>query len=140
MRGTVAPLAAATAAIALVCAGCADATPPAADPGSPAASYSRTGPWGEGDDALLQGTLALDDGCIVVVGPDGTVRTPVLPTDFRWDPGTETLSAFGVRLTVGEAVSLGGGGGADPSTLGGHVPGACSPSDEDGWFVVSSTA
>lgn len=143
MRGAVAPAVYAVAAacgVALSCTACGEVDPPAADPGSPAASYLRTGPWGEGDGALLEGTLDLADGCVVVAGPDGTVRVPVLPTDFRWDPDAQTLSAFGVSLTIGEAVSLGGGAAGNPRALGGHVPETCAPSEDDGWFVVSSTA
>jgi len=112
----------AVAAVVLVLATACTDDPPPVDTTSPAASYVRTGPWNEGDAAALDGLLQLVDGCLVVEN-DGTTTVPVFPSDFAWDPQARTLEAFGLTLTVGEQVSLGGG---VTSSVTEHLPDSCS--------------
>ncbi len=121
------------------CAGPTSAEPPDPDPSSPAAAYIRTTPWGEGDTAGFGGTLRLVDGCLVVERDDVVElahRTvvPVFPTDFVWDPATRSLEAFGLILTVGEQVRLGGGYRLD-TDVADHLPEGCPAADV---FQVSS--
>ena len=99
-----------------------DPSPPPIDTTAPFAAYVRTGPWNVGDSAALDGRLRLADGCLVVEGDD-TTTVPVFPSDFRWDPQDQTLTAFGLTLTVGEQVYLGGG---FTTSTAAHVPSSCS--------------
>src|SRR5699024_12758310 len=100
----------ALAAATIAFAGCSSSsTPPEADPESPAASYMRTSRWGEGDTALLEGIVALENGCFTVVDDAGQVIVPVFPTDFTWDDEAGELSGFGHTFSAGDSVSLGGG-------------------------------
>ncbi|MFE7405198.1 hypothetical protein [Isoptericola sp. NPDC057559] len=110
------------AAVVLVLATACTDDPPPVDPTSPAASYVRSGPWNEGDAAALDGLLQLVDGCLVVES-DGTTIVPVFPSDFAWDSRARTLEAFGLTLTVGEQVHLGGGMTSGPVE---HLPDSCS--------------
>lgn len=80
----------AAVAVAIALAGCSSSmTPPEADPESPAAAYERTSPWGEGDTALLEGIVALENGCITVVDDVGQVFRFFRPTSL----GTPKLAS-----------------------------------------------
>ncbi|GAB2456037.1 hypothetical protein GCM10007967_07560 [Xylanimonas ulmi] len=109
-------------AVALLAACGGDGNPPPVDPASPAASYVRTGPWNQGDSAALDGVLRLVDGCLVVEAY-GTTTVPIFPSDFVWDPREQTLEAFGLTLTVGQPVYLGGGMTTGPVE---HLPAGCA--------------
>lgn len=121
------------AAIAL--GGCSESTPPDADTESPAASYVRTSDWGEGDAALLEGTVALENGCFTVVDDAGQVIVPIFPTDFRWNVESRSLSGFGHTFSEGDSVSLGGGFTGSPPSVAEHVPSSCDGSE---FFIVHS--
>ncbi|GAB2610360.1 hypothetical protein GCM10027067_22230 [Pseudactinotalea suaedae] len=86
-----------------------------------------------GDGALLEGTLALQDGCLVVLrsyeGLDDDLPpvVPVLPIAVTtWD-GT-TLTINGESAAVGELISVGGG--YRPETGDWFVPDGCPALDE----------
>src|SRR5699024_10781938 len=64
-------------------------------------------PLGEGDTALLEGIVALENGCFTVVDDAGQVIVPVLPTDFTWHDEAGELSGFGHTFSAGDSVSLG---------------------------------
>lgn len=96
-----------------------------------------------GDGALLEGTLDLQDGCLVVLpsweGFDEELPpfVPVLPISVTsWD-GT-TLEVNGERAAVGETISLGGGSRQVAGDW--FVPDGCPPiseaPDEANYFGV----
>lgn len=129
---------AATAALVVACSsGPSVSPPPAADPGSPVAAYVSTGPWGDGDGALLEGVVRLTDGCLVVERADGSLTVPVFPTDFAWDDAARALTGRGHAVVVDDAVSLGGGHTSEPSSID-HLPEGCG--DGADLFVVHSIA
>lgn len=119
-------------AVLLVPAACADDEPPAPDAESPVATYVRTGEWGEGDSALLEGVLRLQNGCVAVEAEQGRV-VPVFPTDLVWDEGEGTLSGLGETLVIDSGVALGGGE-TSPASVD-HVPEACGEAE---LFIVHS--
>jgi len=127
----------ALAAATIAFAGCSSSsTPPEADPESPAASYMRTSRWGEGDTALLEGIVALENGCFTLVDDAGQVIVPVFPTDFTWDDEAGELSGFGHTFSAGDSVSLGGGyHQMPPSSSAEHIPSGC---EGDQYFMVYS--
>src|SRR5690625_1521793 len=110
-------------------------TPPEADTDSPAASYVRTSDWGEGDAALLEGTVALENGCLTVVDDAGQIIVPVFPTDFAWDADSGELSGFGHTFSVGESVSMGGGYHDAPPSSAEYIPNGCEGAQ---YFMVYS--
>src|ERR671919_1038094 len=60
--------------------------------------------------AATTGRLAMDGACLVLVGRDGSKTHLVWPSpDTEWDPSTGTVTVRGVRTSVGEEVTLGGG-------------------------------
>lgn len=119
-------------ALLLAPAACAEPDPPAADPGSPVAGYVRTGEWGEGDNALLQGVLRLQDGCVVVEAEHGRV-VPVFPADVEWHAEEGVLSGLGEEVAIDGDVSLGGGQ-TSPAAVD-HLPEACGETE---LFMVHS--
>lgn len=110
-------------------------SPPPADPGSPAASYVRTGPWGTGNSALLEGVLGVENGCVVVQDDRGALTVVVLPTDFVWDEDAMTFAGLGETLAVGDRVRLGGGFVPDEADVV-HLPVGCDDLGE--LFLVHS--
>lgn len=119
----------------IVLGGCSSSTaPPEPDTESPAASYVRTSEWGEGDSALLDGTMTLDNGCLTVVDEAGLATVPIFPTDFSWNDESSSLSGFGHTLSVGDSISLGGGYVQTPSVAE-HLPTSCAGSQ---YFIVHS--
>lgn len=110
-------------------------TPPEADTGSPAASYVRTSSWGEGDSALLEGTVTLEDGCLTVVDAAGQAVVPIFPTDFSWSEESGSLSGLGHTFSVGDPVSLGGGYVDAPPSVAEHLPRSCAGTQ---YFIVHS--
>lgn len=87
-----------------------------------------------GDGALLEGTLELQDGCLVVLTSyegleDLPPEVPVLPIAVTtWD-GT-TLTVEGEATDVGDEIALGGGFSASPGSAG-YVPDSCHTEDDD---------
>lgn len=96
------------------------------------AAYVRTGEWGEGDSALLEGVLRLQNGCVAVESERGLV-VPVFPTDLVWDGSEGTLSGLGEELALDTGVALGGG--ETSQEVADHVPKACGEAE---LFIVHS--
>lgn len=119
-------------AVLLAPAACAEPEPPAPDPQSPVAGYVRTGDWGEGNTALLEGVLRLRDGC-VVVETEGRRVVPVFPTDLEWREDEGTLSGLGEEIVLDGAVALGGG--YTSPAVADHLPEACGEAE---LFIVHS--
>lgn len=86
---------------------------------------------GSGEDALMSGTLRVDDACVTLVGEDGTVTVPVFPRGQVALDGTD-LELAGHTWADGERIELGGGEGtsAEPFT----VPEGCP--DGPFWVVA----
>jgi hypothetical protein len=89
---------------------------------------------GAGDDALLEGRLTVDDGCVYVTDASGTRWLPVFSEDLvGWDG--ETLRTAGGAYVDGDAVALGGGVMVEGTTgrwappEGLHVPSTCVTTD-----------
>jgi hypothetical protein len=104
----------------------------------PYAYHLQTEPGGSG--ALLEGTLELQDGCLVVlpsyegVDDDLPPAVPVLPIAVTtWD-GT-TLAVDGEATAVGEEITLGGGSHAEPTDAA-FVPQTCPTGGDDRYFIV----
>lgn len=81
-----------------------------------------------GNMASLEGTLAVDEGCLQVEGRDGSAAVPVLPAALTsWDG--DTLTWDGKDYALGDTISLSGGG-ATAKTLSDateyYVPDACA--------------
>ncbi|WP_152192826.1 hypothetical protein [Georgenia satyanarayanai] len=128
-------LALAVAAIGLTA--CASSTtPPEADTDSPAASYVRTSDWGEGDAALLEGTVTLENSCLTVVDDAGQIIVPVFPTDFAWDADAGEITGFGHTFSVGEPASMGGGYHDAPPSSAEYIPSGCEGGAQ--YFMVYS--
>ena len=101
------------ASCALLLSGCSHDTGDLDAADSPVARYD----WDQqsGEEALLEGTLALIDGCLYVVSEpepaEATARTlAVFPRALAsWNSETETLTFGGVDYALGDFVSAGGG-------------------------------
>lgn len=90
--------------------------------------------------ALLQGTLAIQDGCLVVIpsneGAPGITEpvVPVIPISVTtWD-GT-TLVVGDATATIGSEIALGGGFSEAPPDDA-FVPQSCPSPTVDGYFTV----
>lgn len=81
---------------------------------TPLASYRRGVPESgvaTSATALLTGTLALRDGCLVIDVDGGPTVQPVFPAgDARWDEAARRLAFGGAGYGLGDAVAVGGGG------------------------------
>lgn len=75
-----------------------------------------------GMDALLEGEVALVDGCVVVTGEE-FVALPVFPAgDASWTEGVLTWHGEGYR--TGDTIALGGGF-SPASVEGAYIPAGC---------------
>src|SRR5690606_5971341 len=85
----------------------------------------------------LEGTLDLQDGCLVVLPAHDGTQEPVVPVvpvvATTWDGTTLTVNAS--SAAVGEEISLGGGFHARPPD-GAFVPESCPPATTDRYLVV----
>lgn len=110
------PLSAVT--VALLIAGCgqgagASESGDLESPDSPVARYDWNG--GAAMQALLEGTLEIRDGCLVVKPswddvPPGTFVVPAFPRRYAsWDGTREVLTFNGVEYRMGDAIAAGGG-------------------------------
>lgn len=92
---------------------------------------------GDAPEALVSGEVVVDDGCLMVVEPDGADGSvPLFPQGTVIEPGTEgpvVRTPVG-ELTVGDNVGLGGGfiGGLDDDL------GECNGVARSGGFSVFS--
>ncbi|RKN69085.1 hypothetical protein D7252_16870 [Microbacterium sp. CGR2] len=119
------------ASLTLVVASCSAAPDPQPEP-EPLAVYSRTG---YGMDALLEGTLRVVDGCVVVGSGESPTTIPMFPSDdAAWDAETDELIWKGERYGDGDPISLGGGSVGTEGIEGSYLPEACKG---DEIFLVS---
>ncbi|MCJ7827309.1 MAG: hypothetical protein MUP36_03625 [Demequinaceae bacterium] len=98
--------------------------------------------WVEGDDsmaALLEGTLAIHSGCLVVV-PDelGDAIIVAFPRSLvEWDASTGVLTYGGVEYRIGDHVSMGGGGLETNASI--DMPEACVALNQPYVFFLMDT-
>lgn len=115
------------------------------DPDRPAVRFDANGPNGADGpyvatypdspddawmDALLQGEVAVQDGCVIVVGPEEETYIPVFPQS-QIEPATPpaVLLFNGTDYAPGDPISLGGGGMNTPPE---GAPADCTAA---GWAV-----
>jgi len=109
---------------------------------SPVARYD----WSDGAamQALLEGTLELRDGCLVVTpswdnAPSDTFVVPVFPRKYTsWDASREVLTFGGVDYEMGDAIAAGGGWG--PPTSDTEIPSTCVPDSYGDVMRVQDTS
>lgn len=128
------PFAVAVGAVLL--AGCAPSTGDLDAADSPVARYDWSG--GSAMAALLEGTLELRDGCLIVnLSYDPyTPAVAVFPRTYAaWDAETSVLTYAGREYGMGDSVSAGGGGGNVPDE---RIPAACLPfiNADEGVFYI----
>lgn len=103
-------------------------------PDSPVARYDWD-PADGGDQALMEGTLELIDGCLSIVGTgdaEGLTAVPVFSRALTaWNAETRVLTYGGRDYALGDFVSAGGGWGPPSEDM--TVPEACEP---DEWGEV----
>jgi hypothetical protein len=62
------------------------------------------------DDALIEGTLVEEDGCLVLIAGDQRILPAFADDGVIWDPPSHTLTVRGVQFRPGEPASFGGSG------------------------------
>ena len=78
-----------------------------------------------GMDALLEGILQTEGGCIAVTTSDGTVIVPQFPAgDAAWADGM--LTWHGTDYREGDRIAIGGGAGRIGGVNDGYMPEACA--------------
>ena len=98
---------------ALALAGCGAAIGDLDHEDSPVARYNWTGE--EGMEALVEGELALTDGCLYILTDDAEPTVAAMPREFAsWRSEDEVLTFDGLEFSSGDAVAAGGGF-VDPS-------------------------
>jgi hypothetical protein len=102
--------------LALVASACDNEVDPPDDLVAPVAIHDGT--WNY-DDALIQGTLVEEDGCLVLLAGGQRVLPAFADDQVTWDPPSHTLTARGVAFHPGEETSFGG----SMSTSGRELPG-----------------
>ena len=101
------------------------------------ATYEASSAFGEGDGALLAGTLRQEGGCVIVETEDGASVLPIFPAGTTgWDGASKVLTLNGTDYLLGSAVSFGGGY-TDRASIGSGVPEACD-GQEDAFIVTSA--
>lgn len=108
---------------------------------SPVARYD----WSPHDGAmtaLLEGTLELRDGCLVVNSSwddADTVVIPVFPrSQASWDPDREVLTYAGRDYGIGD--SIWAGGGYVPAPSGAVIPTSCAVRTGEDVFTIQATS
>ena len=128
-------------AIALLLTGCAPDRADRESPDGPVALYD----WNDGAavQALLEGTLEMRDGCLVVkpawdAPPDAFV-VPAFPRKYAvWDATREVLTFGGVDYEMGDAIAAGGGWGPPSDET--DLPSACEPDAYGDVIYVQDTS
>jgi len=104
--------------------------------GGPTPDFGPVATWdwapaSGGNDALLEGRLALSDGCVYVVSEwdGGEARTlPVFPRSLvTWDATEQTLTYAGTTYAMGDEIAAAGGW--HPPSDGDEIPAACEPDE-----------
>jgi hypothetical protein len=131
----------ATGAFAVLIAGCGHDLGGLESSDSPVARYDWSSSDG-GMDALLEGTLEMRDGCLVV-NPSwddvDTVVIPVFPRTYAsWDADSEVLAYAGRDYGIGDSIWTGGG--FVPPPPGAVIPASCAVEVGDDVFLVQSTS
>lgn len=132
----------AASALVMLVAGCAQEPGDIDSADTPVAQYD----WSEGAamQALLEGTLELRDGCLVVIqtasdASSDAVVVPVFPRKYAsWDSARDVLAFNGVDYGMGDSIAAGGGW-VDP-TEDMDIPGACEPDDFGDVMLVQDTS
>ncbi|MCB2413976.1 hypothetical protein LGT39_14085 [Demequina sp. TTPB684] len=121
----------ATGAFVLLLTGCGSEGTDLESPDSPVAHYDWN-PQDGGMDALLEGTLELRDGCLVVNPTWDDADTAVLavfPRSFAaWDNADSVLSYDGRDYEIGDFVWAGGGFVTAPTSA--VIPASCESASE----------
>jgi hypothetical protein len=102
--------------------------------------------WSDGAamQALLEGTLELRDGCLVVTPawesePPDTFVVPVFPRKYAsWDDAREVLTFGGVEYEMGDEIAAGGGWGPPSDDI--DLPAACEPDASGDVMYVQDTS
>jgi hypothetical protein len=123
-------------------AGCGTAPGSLDAPDSPVARSD----WSDGAamQALLEGTLELRDGCLVVTPawesePPDTFVVPVFPRKYAsWDDAREVLTFGGVEYEMGDEIAAGGGWGPPSDDI--DLPAACEPDASGDVMYVQDTS
>ena len=106
-------------------------------PNSPVARYDWSSRDG-GMDALLEGTLELRGGCLVVNPSwDDAIMVPVFPRAYAsWDADRELLSYGGRDYGIGDPIWAGGG--YAPPAPDAAIPASCSVAADDDVFLIQA--
>ncbi|MEX0781392.1 MAG: hypothetical protein WD557_02000 [Dehalococcoidia bacterium] len=70
------------------------------------------------DDALIEGTLVEEDGCLVLLAGDERVLVAFPDDRVTWDPPSHTLTVRGVEFRPGDPARFGGSGGGGQLSTG----------------------
>src|SRR6187549_3961628 len=96
--------------VALMMSGCAAGAANSAVEPDAAIATSGWQPGAGADEALLEGRLALENGCLYVVRSDAERTLPVFPSALAsWDAATQTLTYNGETYAVGDEIAAAGG-------------------------------
>ncbi len=105
-------------------------------------SAANTGPvpvlpgaWEGGDNALHEGVLVLQDGCLVIDNGQMPLLLAVQRGGVSWNSDRQELRVFDHTYRVGETVTVGGGAGAPASQVEWDVPPADNCMDYPVWFM-----
>ncbi|PKQ18834.1 MAG: hypothetical protein CVT68_01405 [Actinobacteria bacterium HGW-Actinobacteria-8] len=108
---------------------------------SPVARYDWSSRDG-GMDALLEGTLEMRGGCLVVNPSWDEAETVVIPVFPRahasWDADSDVLSYAGHGYEIGDSIWAGGGFVPAPPTA--AIPASCAVKAGDDVFLVQTTS
>lgn len=102
-------------------------------------ALSHWSPRDASDQALMQGALAVRDGCVVIEGPDGSVGVPAWPRSLvSWDDARSVLTYAGREYGVGDTISAGGGvvTGSRVAEVGLEYPAQCGDLANGNFFAV----
>jgi hypothetical protein len=95
------------------------------------------GKYSGGDHALFEGTLRLEDGCLLIDSGQSQLLVAVQSGSSSWNEGRQEMRYRGCRYRVGEMISVGGGGGTPASQLEWEVPPAENCMDYQVWVMNS---
>jgi hypothetical protein len=94
------------------------------------------GKWDGGDDALAEGTLRLEDGCLLIDNGRLQLLIAVHRDGVSWNEERLELRISGESYRVGETVEFGGGMSRPASQIEWAVPPAENCTDYETWIVA----